>query len=220
MGIPEKIAFLLSSDPLFPSLPKLEGAMIADHATFVATPDNEAEFASYWERFGYKKRSSYSTNRFPARHVAIAQDAVGDDESMIGLSVSDDYDSPINKAIRLYGGYRVCEGEIMPGRLQHVAITIGHEARIESVRGVLQAAGVQFMTPILSVLEPSGGLLKQMFVSCNVPYGPFIEFIQRSEAGAGAPRREFDAEQIDILYEHYDAYSGRLMLNQQVTART
>lgn len=186
--------------------------MIADHATFVSTPENEAKFVSYWEGLGYRKQNRYSTTRFPARHIALVQDSGGENASMIGLSVSDDYDSPINKTIRLYGGYRVCEGDIMPGRLQHIAISIESGASIESVRGALQAAGVQFMTPILSARESSGQLLEQMFVSCNVPYGPFIEFIHRGETEVGASQRDFHAAQIDKLYEHYDAYSRRLML--------
>ena len=72
------------------------------------------------------------------------------------------------------------------------------------------------MTPVLEFDDANGATLRQMFVACVVPYGPFIEIVQRSPGKNGEPfgfsaeQPGFNAEQIDTLYEHYDAYSKKL----------
>lgn len=35
------------------------------------------------------------------------------------------------------------------------------------------------MTPILEYHQENGAFLKQMFVACLIPYGPFVEIVQR-----------------------------------------
>ncbi|MDQ3014682.1 MAG: hypothetical protein M3Q73_02375 [bacterium] len=74
------------------------------------------------------------------------------------------------------------------------------------------------MTPILTHHEADGGLMRQMFVACQVPWGPFLEIIQRTESLPTSSRNEsgeavqnFFPDQIDELYRHYDEYSRSLI---------
>ena len=68
------------------------------------------------------------------------------------------------------------------------------------------------MTPVLTFDDTtgSGAYLQQMFVACTVPYGPFVEVIKRGTGRKREPFQGFNADQIDALYTHYDAYSRAL----------
>lgn len=200
------------ADHLLPDVPVIEGLECQDHATFVAAADQEQAFRAYWAERGMGAMDPLVPTRYPARHIAFAADPdhVVACQDMIGLSVSDDPRSPINHALRLHGGWRVDErGEFAVGRLQHVALAVRPGFAIEDVRGQLEALGVRFMTPVLTFADGngSGAFLQQTFVACQVPYGPFVEIVKRGEGPNGEVFQGFNADQIDELYRHYDAYS-------------
>ncbi len=200
-------------DPLLPDLPEVDGIGLADHVTFVTSPAYEEDFLAARMREGFATRTQYTTRRFPARHIALAAAATADTAAEVpapslGLSVSDDLGSPINKCVHLYGGHRLsADAELLPGRVQHFALCVDPERLIEVVRTKLESHGVKFMTPILCNTDPSGAFLKQMFVACKVPFGPFVEIIQRGRGRNGEIFRGFNIAQIDDLYEHYDRFS-------------
>ncbi|MGV0816101.1 hypothetical protein ABQF34_29470 [Mycolicibacterium boenickei] len=199
-------------DELMPRIPMVPGLRCQDHVTFVAT--DEAAFSEYWGSRGLRAQSPINTERYPARHIAFSEnpDQTLVCEEMVGLSVSSDPASPINRLADLYGGCHIDErGEVAVGRVQHVAFAVdgGHE--IADVRAALVRQGVRFMTPIMTFTDPdTGAHLQQMFVACKVPYGPFVEIIKRGLGRGGEPFQGFNADQIDTLYEYYDAYSGAL----------
>jgi hypothetical protein len=137
---------------------------------------------------------------------------------MIGLSMNMFGESPISHFLRLYeSDTRADDGKIIPGALQHIAYGVSPKRTLEDVRAELETKGVRFMTPILTHNEAGGGQMRQMFVACKAPWGPFVEIIQRTEdlptssrGESGEAVQNFFPDQIDELYRHYDEYSRQL----------
>lgn len=115
---------------------------------------------------------------------------------MTGLSVSEDANSPINEFVRRYG-----EG------IQRTGYNIDSDVDMEELHQQMKKCGWNFMTPVLSYEDEAGARLKQMFAAPSVPYGPFIEFVQRLIGPNGQAFDSFDATHIDDLYQHYADYS-------------
>ncbi len=204
----------LLADPLLPDIPDLLGLSREDHLTFVAPAEHEREFVRYWTDRAFVEAPPYTPTRYPARHIALVlKHEVGHNaKRTIGLSVSDDPRSPINRCIQLYGGFRIDDtGVLVPGRLQHLALAVTEGQSIELIRASLESQGVRFMTPVLCYADSWGAFLKQMFVACRVPYGPFVEIVHRGTNRNGAAFQGFSSEQIDTLYEYYDRYSKSLV---------
>ena len=204
------------NDPLLPRIPSFDFPELKceDHVTYVTASENEALFSGYWQRRGLRPMTALEPSGFPARHIAFLANPgeYTTCERMVGLSVSDDPASPVNRLVALYGGSRVDEhGGVAPGRLQHVAYATDADTDVDVLRSRMKAHGVVFMTPVLRFSDGTGATLTQMFVACTVPYGPFVEIVQRGVGENGEPFSGFSAEQIDCLYEHYDAYSKELL---------
>jgi len=200
-------------DPMMPAVPLVPGLRCQDHATFVAAAADERAFREYWAARGLYAMAPIVPERFPARHIAFSAtpEMTVLCQDMVGLSVSDDPASPVNRLVALYGGYRVdAGGEVAVGRIQHFAFAVDGEYDMADIRAALTLRGVRFMTPILTFEDSDGAYLQQMFVACKVPFGPFVEIIKRGVGRGGEPFHGFNAEQIDTLYQHYDAYSRML----------
>ena len=57
----------------------------------------------------------------------------------MGLSVSYEPSSPINRLVTLYGGRRIDEtGEVAPGRLQHIAFAVDPDTDVYDLRGRME----------------------------------------------------------------------------------
>ncbi|MBZ0266355.1 hypothetical protein K8I28_16990 [bacterium] len=172
-----------------------------DHITYVAAADQERNFIETWEKLGFKESWRGGCERYPATHIALI--AGMSDEfpwaTMTGLSVSDDPESPINEFVRRYG----------PG-VQHVAYNLGPESDMDEVYENMREMGWDLMTPVLTYHDKNGGKLRQMFIAPTIPFGPFVEFIQRLPGKDGKPYDGFDQMNIDDLYEHYDEISKQL----------
>ena len=178
-----------------------------DHVTYVTRYAYKEAFLAHWHRQGLKLTPPIITQEFPAEHIAMVEQP-GETQScelMIGLSVSQDPESPINKLCDLVSDHVWSQGV-----LQHIAYSIDPSARMDQVRAELVGQGVTFMTPIFEYKEPSGAALRQMFVACLVPFGPFIEIVQRTAGTDGIPFQGFNGSQIDNLYRAYKAYSLEL----------
>lgn len=190
-----------------PKIPVLRTMHCEDHATFVAPYEHRDAFIMKWAQRGLTAMPAIVTKEFPAENIAMVE-RPGDTrtcERMIGLSVSTDPDSPINKLCELAGTDRSARGV-----LQHIAYSVEPAADFQEVRRHLEEEGVRFMTPILGYEDPNGAALRQMFVACRVPFGPFVEIIQRVPDRHGVPFQGFNGDQIDALYHHYDNYSRQL----------
>lgn len=202
-------------DPLLPHIPSFfKGLRCEDHATYVTSERDEDKFRAYWKDRGLRAVEPLMPTNYPARHIAFLADPgeYATCEDMVGLSVSYDPQSPINKSIHLYGGRRIDEhGEIAPGRLQHIAYAADPEIGFAGLRRSMERNDCHFMTPILEFEDDNRATLRQMFIACVVPYGPFVEIVQRGLGDDGKPFTGFSAEQIDVLYAHYDAYSRGLL---------
>lgn len=200
-------SFMTHPDPLLPTLPNMNGLVCEDHITFVVSPEKREAFQGFWKERGFEPHptAQYTTVRYPAKHIVLTLDpnANGPCEKMIGLSMSSDIDSPITRCLKLCGEWRMDGKDLTPGRLQHIAYAVDSNLDINEVCENLGLEGVKFMTPVLSWTDKvTRGELKQAFVACKVPWGPFIEIIQRR-----GDFRNFSREQIDKLYQHYDTYS-------------
>ncbi len=186
-----------------PKIPVLRVMHCEDHATFVVSPEHRDEFLVKHARRGLVPMPAIVTKRFIGEHIALVEKPGGTQtcERMVGVSSSTDPNSPVNKLCRLarHGGVR--------GVLQHIAYAVDVEADFCIVRRDLESRGVNFMTPILTYTDPNGASIRQMFVACKVPFGPFIEIIQRTRGPNGVPFQGFNADQIDGLYYHYNEYS-------------
>ncbi|HLC54110.1 MAG TPA: hypothetical protein VJK07_00600 [Candidatus Nanoarchaeia archaeon] len=210
-------------DPLMPDVPMVDGLRCEDHATYIVALESVGiqfqiqGFLDFWKAKGFSPLDrGYETQRFPAKHTALVRGPCKDKgarEQIVGVSTSFDPQSPINRSLRLWGSHRYDPEtrEIVPGRLQHLAYDVDPRKSMEEVCAELEARGTQFMTPILRYENQTGATLEQRFVACKVPYGPFAEIIRRGLGRHGEPFQGFNEEQIDVLYEHYDAYSGRLL---------
>jgi hypothetical protein len=195
--------------------------ILQDHIAYVVRREDFPDFTRYWESLGYTQLPALTTTSYPAQHIGFMRQGEGH-SPMIASSVSDDPESPINKFLQLYGSHHVDgSGSIAPGSVQHIAYQIDTSVTtIEAVYGELVGQGVLFMTPGLAYEDGAGGRLKQLFCSCNVPWGPFVELVERTQLPveiidptAGTRRQGFAAEQIDTLYGYYDEYSRDLLLN-------
>jgi 4-hydroxyphenylpyruvate dioxygenase-like putative hemolysin len=169
-----------------------------DHVTYVSAFESETRFLNQWKIFGFDELVRLQTLRFPASHIALVSGKTEEYpwETMTGLSVSEDPESPVNEFVRRYG-----EG------VQHVAYNIHPQADMEALHRELVAQGWSFMTPVLTYKEGSGARLRQMFVAPQAPYGPFVELVQRLLGPEGAAYNGFDVQNIDDLYQYYADYS-------------
>ncbi len=211
-------SFITSShlfrDPLLPEIPATEGLVCEDHITFVAHPRQAMEFDKIWRKNGYEALPPYKTKLFPATHTAyIVRGALPSGcERVVGLSTSDNKKSPITRCLDLYGNSRIDgHSELQPGRLQHIAYRVDLARDMTDVRRELESKGVEFMTRILEYRDNNGAFLKQMFAACIVPFGPFVEIVQRGLGTDGKSFEGFNEFQIDQLYEQYNAYSHSML---------
>lgn len=193
------------------NLENIEGLECTDHITYCIEYDRKDEFMSYWaENNGLAPSQAIRTTLYPAEHIALVpnpDDHRGCDQ-MIGLSISKDPKSPINKLLQ--HGHRHASG----GVFQHRAYLVKEGYSIENIKDNLEKIGMGFMTPILSYTDDQNATLKQIFTECKNPYGPFIEIIERRLGLDGKPFRNFNASQIDNLYDHYDTLSKNLKLQR------
>ena len=168
-----------------------------DHATFVCRPTELEAFTSFWGERGFRLQGEWQTRRHPARHIAYVRGATPGYpwEEMIGVSVSDEPDSPINRFLSDEpsgpGGVRL--------ELQHVAMNVAESADIDELRGELEAHGLSFMTPVLRYDDDNGAGLRQLFTSTDGRF--FVEFVQRITGRSGEPFGGFDPGIIDDLYD-------------------
>jgi hypothetical protein len=189
-----------------PEIPVLRTMHCEDHATYVVPYADKQAFLEYWMRRGLKATIPILTEEFPAEHIALVErpGQTRTCEQMVGLSVSKDPNSPINKLCELMDA----RGPL--GKLQHIAYSVESTTEMTDVRKQLEDQGVVFMTPILEYRESNGAALRQMFVACKVPFGPFIEILQRTCGSDGIPFQGFHSRQIDALYRAYNTYSLRM----------
>lgn len=203
--------------PLMPSVPILPGMSLEDHVAYVVSATAFEEFACHWLSQGYVQLPALESVKYPARHIGFIHPNKPD-QPMVALSVSEDEASPINRFIQLYGSHRLANsGEILVGTVQHIAYKVDPAVTsIEAVREELIRRGVQFMTPIVTYSPNPASLLKQTFVGCLYPWGPFVELVQRTDLPVAVTTgRElsqgFDPTQIDTLYDYYHRYSLSLI---------
>ncbi len=189
-----------------PTIPVLRAMHCEDHKTFVAPYRHKNFFIEKRKSDGLTALPAIITEEFPAEHIAMVEKpgATRTCERMVGLSVSLDPNSPINKLCELGKNYS------RKGILQHIAYAVAPETSFQNVRSELESKGVVFMTPILEYKDLNGATLRQMFVACEVPFGPFIEIIERTPGTNGVPFQGFNAGQIDNLYRYYNEYSLNL----------
>lgn len=189
-----------------PRIPRLRVMHCEDHATFVIPPQNRDAFIAKFVAQDLVAMPAIITKEFVGEHVALVErpGATQTCERMVGVSSSTDPDSPTNKLCRIarHGGTR--------GVLQHIAYGVDASADFDRVRHELQVQGVKFMTPILEYVDQNGASLRQMFVACKVPFGPFIEIIQRTTGSTAVPFQGFNGDQIDKLYHYYNEHSLQL----------
>lgn len=202
---------------LLPQIPILPGMTLEDHIAYVVSTADFPEFAAYWQARGYIQLPALETIQFPAQHIGFIQPDLPN-QPMVATSVSHDPESPINRFIKLYGGHRIdVDGVIVPGNVQHIAYQIDTSVTsIEAVQRELAGQGIQFMTPLLTHRDgQSGGVIRQIFCACRVPWGPFIELVERTQlpiavTEGNSVRQGFDADQIDKLYQYYHTWSMRI----------
>ena len=176
-----------------------------DHVTYVAAWEKEESFINTWASLGFHEHVRVFTDRHPATHIALVAGMTPEYPwaTMTGLSISQDPDSPVNEFVRRYG----------PG-VQHVAYNVDPKADMEEVYANMKEIGWNFMTPVLTFHDKSGATLRQAFIAPNIPYGPFVEFIQRLPGPDGKPFDGFDMMNIEELYDHYADFSRRLERQQ------
>jgi 4-hydroxyphenylpyruvate dioxygenase-like putative hemolysin len=169
-----------------------------DHITYVASFANEKAFIQRWSSLGFHEHVRLHCTRWPATHIALVSGMTSEYPwaTMTGLSVSEDPKSPVNQFVKRYGE-----------SIQHTAYNIDPEVDIESLHIEMKKLGWNFMTPVLTYKDGAGAKLKQMFVAPQVPYGVFVEFVQRLPGPDGAAYDGFDTMNIDDLYQCYADYS-------------
>lgn len=169
-----------------------------DHVTYVTDYANERRFIEQWSSLGFREHVRLHTLRWPATHIALISGATAEYPwaTMTGLSISPDPHSPVNEFVRRYG-----EG------IQHTAYNIDPQVDMEELHKEMSALGWKFMTPVLTYRDAAGAKLRQMFIAPTVPYGPFVEFVQRLAGPNGQPFDGFDVTNIDDLYQCYADYS-------------
>jgi 4-hydroxyphenylpyruvate dioxygenase-like putative hemolysin len=172
-----------------------------DHVTYVTAREDEKAFLATWARLGFAEHVRLCSYRHPATHIALIS-GVSEDypwATMTGLSVSEDPKSAINEFVRRYGA-----------AAQHIAYNIDPHFEMERVYGEMKESGWNFMTPVLTYEDKSGAHLRQFFTAPAIPYGPFVEFIQRLAGPDTRAFDGFDSMNIDGLYDHYVDYSRSL----------
>jgi len=169
-----------------------------DHITYVTAYEREKNFISRWTQLGFREHVRLFCPRWPATHIALVSGATAEYPwaTMTGLSVSEDPHSPVNEYVRRYG-----EG------VQHTAYNIDPEVDMEALFIEMKKLGWNFMTPVLTYQNDHKAALRQMFISPQVPFGTFIEFVQRLPGPNGQAFDGFDTMNIDDLYQCYSDYS-------------
>lgn len=207
--IPQEPTYKISS--IFPKIAKLDGLLrCEDHRTYVLNPENWDQFITYWGARWYRLTGQqHTTQKYPAKHTVLLKsgEKFSACSQMVGVSISNEKESPVNALLRLY--WRNLQSHWWG--LQHIAYNVSEEENFWEVRTKLEAEGVKFMTPILAYTDTNGAFLKQMFVGSVVPYGPFIEIVQRGTGKNGEIFQDFNTNQIDALYSYYDEYSKTLI---------
>lgn len=180
-----------------------------DHVTYVTAAENESAFIASWQALGFQELNRLHTERYPAAHIVLAAEPTAADAwtTMTGLSVSPDPKSPINEFVRRYGT-----------GVQHVAYAIHTDVDMEAMYELMQASGWRFITPLLDYTDANEARLRQTFVAPTLPYGPFVEFVQRLPGKNGQVFENFEVDNIDDLYAGYDAYSQRLLKQSRPNA--
>jgi len=169
-----------------------------DHVTYAVAYANEKNFIERWRTLGFNEHGRWITRVWPAIHIALISGTSSEFPwaTMTGLSVSDDPNSPVNKFIARYGESH-----------QHTAYNIDPEVDMFALHIEMKKLGWNFMTPVLTYKDGAGAELRQMFVAPEVPYGVFVEFVQRRSGPTGKPFDGFDPSNIDDLYQCYADYS-------------
>ena len=175
-----------------------------DHITYAVKFENEKQEIKKWETLGLHEHVRLNTVIFPATHIALTSGVPKNNDEvswnlMTGLSISEDFNSPINEFIRRYG-----EGA------QHIAYNISPETDISQFYWKLHDK-FNLMTAILSYSDNNNARLNQIFVNPKKPFGPFIEFVQRLPGENGNLYDGFDVSNIENLYREYDYYSRWLI---------
>lgn len=176
--------------------------MSIDHTVYAVAWENQAAFMKRWSQLGFYKLVSLKTKITPATHIALANKIPSSSSgaSMIGLSTSEDPASPINEFIQRYG-----EG------VQHVAYTVDPEKNIDELYEEMTREGWNFLTPVLTYEDKKGAQLKQLWTAPNVPYGQFMELVQRPPLdSSGKTFASFDTQNIEDFYQYYADYSKYL----------
>ncbi len=169
-----------------------------DHITYVAAFANERSFIQRWTSLGFREHVRLHCSRWPATHIALVSGMTAEYPwaTMTGLSVSEDPNSPVNQFVKRYGE-----------SIQHTAYNIDPEVDMEALHIEMKKLGWNFMTPVLTYKGEGGAKLRQMFIAPQVPYGVFVEFVQRLAGPDGAAFDGFDTSNIDDLYQCYADYS-------------
>ncbi|MEE4305156.1 MAG: hypothetical protein V2J19_13495, partial [Wenzhouxiangella sp.] len=138
---------------------------------------------------------------YPARHIALIRGGREGHpwEDMVGLSVSDEHRSPIERSLDNVD----LDDRAVTHTLQHVALHVNKDAEMEAVRRKLAGLDVPWMTEVLSYRDPNGAVLRQMFTH-PTDQGFFVEFAQRKPSADGKPYGGFDPDIIDDLYQALD----------------
>lgn len=180
-----------------------------DHVTYVTSAENESAFIASWEALGFNELNRLHTKRYSAAHIVLAAEPTTADAwtTMTGLSVSQDPKSPINEFVHRYGT-----------GVQHVAYAIHPDVDMDAMYERMQAHGWRFITPLLDYTDVNQARLRQTFVAPTLPYGPFVEFVQRLPGKDGRVFENFEVDNIDDLYAGYDAYSRRLLKQSRPSA--
>jgi 4-hydroxyphenylpyruvate dioxygenase-like putative hemolysin len=193
---------------LFQNIGVESGAMLKsavrriDHVTYVTGPGNEAAFIASWNALGFRERNRLHTKRYPAAHIVLADEGSGTDpwQTMTGLSVSSDPQSPVNEFVNRYGT-----------GVQHVAYIIRADVDMDDLYVSLKNRGWNFLTQPLSYIDANQAKMRQIFVAPTVPYGPFVELVQRLPGVDGKTYDDFDVSNIDSLYAAYDEFSRQML---------
>lgn len=172
-----------------------------DHVTYVCASADESSFTARWAMLGFREHVRVQTSRYPATHIALVSGLAPEYPwaTMTGLSISPDRESPINQFVRRYGAGQ-----------QHSAYNIDRCEDMDELYRRLVASGWNFMTGVLTYRAESGAGLRQLFTAPDVPYGPFVELVQRLPGPSGQAYDGFDPSNIDDLYQAYADYSAHL----------
>lgn len=172
-----------------------------DHLTFITPWQHTDRFLEHWKSKGFKFHGEWNTRRYPARHLALIRGGREGHpwEDMVGLSVSDQPASPIDRSL---ANVQLDERAVTH-TLQHVALHVDKDADMHAVHQQLSESSVPWMTDVLTYHDPNGAELNQMFTQPTAQ-GFFVEFAQRKPSADGQPYGGFDPDIIDDLYQALD----------------